>query len=788
MVSIMTQSFEAAQAYVLALTGDANAVLDWRCIHDTDKAVPAHNYRGTLTEVWQTLVRYNQNGYGIFACMNAMDGYGRELANVQFIRAHAADLDNPLTSHDSYNRANATHPQPHLAVQTSPNKLHIYWMVEPYTSNEYFTLQQRKLAQLYDGDKKIIDPTRVLRIPGFYHLKAEPFLVSSWPLSNAPRWTAAQIGDSLQHINIINHIGVRSPLGDPDMAAPSLDWLRFAISLLNPNDLDRNEWLATSAAFKQAGSTLADPESLFHMWQEWCARYTGADGNDLGENQKLWHSIRETEVGWAHFERRTVVKAYLMFPNPPKAVDGMVAQSGQARVVGGGNEVVGSNPTHPTSADLPELLSAEECAVWFRDCYFIARTGEIFSPAGRYMTSSQFNGLYGGKHFIITSGGKSTDEAWKAALRSTVYCIPKVDHVRFLPGEAPFAVIKDRMGRKGLNTYIPIQYDAKEGDVSLFLKHVEKILPDANDRKILMDYMAHNIKYPGYKIAWAPLVQSTEGVGKTVFFEVMQHALGEMYVYRPKAQELVNSGSKFNAWMRGKLCILVDEIKIDERRELIEILKPMISDLKVEVQAKGVDQEMEDNPANWIFFSNYKDAIPVNKNGRRYAIFFSAIQSRNDLLAAGMDKNYFDVLWKWLRDEGGLQAITYYLLNYPIERGAIWATAPETSSHDEAIRISRSPMQVAVEEAIQDNMQGFRGGYVSSIAVTRRMHALGVKSPSGHSIRTMLESMGYVELGRSATCYPFEDASAKPILYANDMNHTLQGYSMAQGYDLFSSL
>ena len=772
----MTQSFDLAQWYITVLTGHPDTVCDFRCIHDTNKAVAAHTMRGSIRELFPKLQEYNQGGWGIFVCINAMDGNGRELVNVQHIRTHVVDLDNTLTSAASYEQAIKTHPAPQMAVQSSPGKYHLYWLVQPYVGNEFYTMHQRKLAQIYDGDKSIIDPTRVLRVPGFYHLKKEPFLTNCWLINNAPRWTSQDIADSLAHVNVINHIGLRTPLGDPEMAAPSLHWLRSALFLLNPNNLDRQEWLSITAAFKQAGWTLADEQTLLAAWEEWCAQY---EKNDQGENLKMWHSIRETEVGWAAFLRRTPIKAYIDFgSNPP-------VMGQQQQPVAQSNNIPPMPSQQPqTPSDFGEILSETDCKEWFKDCYFIARTGEIFSPRGRYMNSTQFNGFYGGKHFIITQQGKTTDEPWKAALRSTKYVIPKVDHIRFLPDRPLFEIIEDEMGRPGINTYIPIRIKEQPGDITRWLEHMKLMIPHDGDREIFIKYMAHCVKFPGEKIAWAPMLQSVEGTGKGMIYEIMKRSLGAMYVYTPKAQELVTSGSKFNAWMRGKLCIVVNEIKVDERRELIEILKPMITDKQIEVQAKGVDQEMEDNLANWIFFSNFKDAIPISQNGRRYAIFYSAIQTQQDKVKLGIDKTqpYFKSLFHWLEQEGGYEMITYYLRHYPIKVGDCGIEAPETSSYAEALRISRSPMQIIIEEAIQDSVQGFRGGYVSSIAVTKRAMGTGMKAPSNHSIRTVLESMGYHELGRAVQSYPFEDITGRAILYVNDSSLRLEGYGQAQGY------
>jgi hypothetical protein len=777
----MTQSFDLAQAYVTALTGSPDTVMNWRVINDKDKSTLAHNHIGSLRDQWATLCDYNNRGWGVFACINAMDGQGNELSNVHHIRAHCVDLDDPLNSADGYQRAVAAYPQPHFAVQTSPEKYHLYWLVQPYAGNDFYTQMQRKLAQLYNGDKNIIDATRVLRVPGFFHLKADPFLVTCCGIHQGSQWDVNVIANSLQHINVFEHVSHRAPLGDPEMAAPSLEWLQFALSLLNPNELDRPEWMSISAAFKQAGWTLTDEQTLIAIWQHWCVQY---DKNDVGENLKLWHSFRDTEVGWATFKRRLPkLNAHLtnsgVKSQPPIA---RVAQSSEP-VVGGGDSG-GANPPHSTSAAsvAEEILDAQHCAEYFKNCFIIEKNGEIFTPEGRFMNATKFNLKYGGRKFMIDNGGKTTDEPYKAATRSTVAKIPQVDHIRFLPDMPQYAIIKDRMGRKGLNTYLPIQYDAVEGDVSLFLNHLKLIIPNDSDRKIWLDYLAHNIKYPGYKIRWAPLLQSAQGGGKSLMVDIMKHALGDMYVYQPKAPELVASGSKFNAWMRGKLMIIVDEIRIDERRDLVEVLKPMITDKRVEVQAKGVDQDMEDNPANWIFFSNHKDAIPVGDNDRRYAVFYSAIQSKKDFIKYGMDEAYFIRLTQWLEVKGGWQNVTHFFLNYDIEKGAIPQRAPHTSTQAEALKISRSPLHVCIEEAVQDSVQGFRGGYVSSIAAIKRANMHNIRHPSSQAIRSVLEEMGYHELGRALAAYPFEDINQRATVYADSASITLDGYAEAQGY------
>jgi hypothetical protein len=772
------QNYEQAASYIYALTGEPveTACVWFRCIHDTNKGIPAHKYYGTLAQHWQTLCRYNADGWGIFVNINAFHEtvQKHELPDVWYLRTQAVDLDNTLTSQQNYERACASNPPPSFAVQSSPGKFHLYWNMLNYQGNERYTTLQRKLRQVFDGDRAVIDPTRVLRVPGFLHMKnpATPHMVTTWALAGAAwRYTIEQMETAYQYVNVIDGAGGRHELGDAELSAPSLDWLRFGLSLIDPNELDRGEWISTTAAYKQAGWLHADEQTLFDIWSEWCGRY---GHNDAAENLKQWQSIRETEVGWKSLQRRApTLVAYekLGFKDAPKPQPYQPEPQQQP-----------VQYQQPEEIEYGPILSEYECKTYFKNCLFIERLGEILTPHMRFMNATQFNGKYGGKHFVIDVTGKTTDEPWKAALRSTQFTIPKVDHTRFLPNKPPFAIIEDQLGRKGVNTYLPIRLQYRPGDVTPWLRHLEFMLPSETDRQIIYRYLAHNVKFPGHKIPWAPMIQSAEGVGKGFIQKVIEGMLGEMYTYSPPAEELVKSGSTFNSWQRGKLMIVVNEIKIDERRELIEIMKPWISDNRIQIQSKGENQEMEDNPANWFFFSNYKDAIPINQSGRRYAIFYSAIQSAIDLIERGMDDDYFKALFAW-RENGGQEFIVDWLMNYPVECGDIPMRAPETSSRIEAIKVSRGPIEVAIAHAIEDQQAGFRGGYISLVAVMNRLRLLGGRMPATATVQRILETMGYTDAGRATRQYGQESMTERTQVYTLLPGMPASAFGRAQGYE-----
>lgn len=779
------QDYASAFHHIAALTQcDPNTcVVDVRAIHDSNQGVAAIPFRGTLPELWNTLIAWNNAGYGLFVTMADMDGAGLHTENVRASRVQAVDLDN-ISAQQNYERAIAWTPTPSFATNTSIiyrddgqiayHKYHVCWSVPYYKDNDLFSLRQRKLRQMFDGDKTIIDAPRVLRLAGTLHMKnpARPHLVTFWSLGGGivPHET---IDAALAHVNVIDTSGTRQPLGAPDLAAPSLEWVKHALTLLDPNQLDRGAWMGITYAVKQSGWSLTDPDTLFGIWSEWCAQY---GENDPAENLKQWNSIRDTELGWQSLKNRIPsLKADIHLGG--KAIAAPVPD-----VSSDGTPPIPQPPALDCSG---EILTDYEQREYFSGCISVISINKIMTPKGEFLSSGQFNQAYGGKQFIYTSTGKTTDEPWKAATRSSLWTIPKVSHTRFLPQEPTGTIITDVLGRTGVNIYIPPNIYSVAGDASPFLNHIARIIPAESDRRILFEWMAHIVKYPGFKIPWAPVIQSAEGVGKGLIKELMTYAVGLPYVHFPNAQELADSGGKFNAWMRHRIFILADEINVGDKLHMVEVLKPLISEKLIEVQGKGQDQQMEDNSANWGFFTNYKTAVPTNKNGRRYSVFFSPFQTEADLLAAGMNEAYFNAMFRWLHD-GGAAFMTHWLMNYPIERGAIPMRAPKTTSTAEAQRLSRSPIERAVAEAIEDGVAGFRGGFLSSISIAKRIKETGAVrggnvSPS--TIETVAAALGYVALGRAPKAYFAEAPGERTYLFALDAAADVSTFGRLQGWE-----
>lgn len=392
-----------------------------------------------------------------------------------------------------------------------------------------------------------------------------------------------------------------------------------------------------------------------------------------------------------------------------------------------------------------QYLAADQQLEHFKGCVYVQETHRVLTPKGAMLKSDQFNATYGGYIFQLDeSGDKVTRKAWEAFTESQIIRYPKAESSCFRPDLQPGAIV-DVDGHKLVNTYVPVTTSATPGDISPFLTHLSKLLPDEHDQDILVSYMAACVQHKGIKFQWTPLIQGTEGNGKTLLTRCVAFAIGDKYTHFPPANEI---SEKFNEWLFGKLFIGVEDVYVaDHKREVIEVLKPMITNNKLAKRAMQQSQVTTDLCANFMLNSNHKDAIRKTQSDRRFAVFYTAQQTAEDLTRDGMDGGYFPTLYNWLNN-GGYAIVNNYLSTYQIPEDLNPAgkchRAPVTSSTREAITSSMGGVEQEIIEAIEENRLGFVGGWVSSVHLDKLLQhtRLAAKIPQNKR-RDIMRALGY---------------------------------------------
>jgi hypothetical protein len=405
-----------------------------------------------------------------------------------------------------------------------------------------------------------------------------------------------------------------------------------------------------------------------------------------------------------------------------------------------------STAPRPAAIEGSTFLGAEGQVTLFAGCVYIRDLHRVLVPGGALLRAEQFRAVFGGYVFTMDkSNQKTTRNAWECFTESQILRAPRADGVSFQPSRPP-AEITTENGRSRANVWWPATVPRAAGDVTPFLTHLRKVIPDPRDQTILLSYMAACVQYVGVKFQWAPVLQGMEGNGKTLFSRCVAKAVGKQYTHWPKASKLT---AQFNGWLVHKVFIGVEDIFVPEhKREVLEDLKPMITGEDLEIEKKGVDQASSDVCCNFMLNCNDVNGVRKTRNDRRYSVFYTAQQWAGDLERDGMAGDYFPKLYRWLRDENGYAFVTDFLFTYKIPDEFNPAThcqrAPITSSTEAAITMGLGSVEQEVLEAIEQEQMGFAGGFVSSIFLDRLLESRGSarRIPLAQR-RRMMQSLGY---------------------------------------------
>lgn len=192
--SVITESDDASVFF--SLLNDSNHDYDWRAIG----VGGVTSFRGSLEDHRKKLNALNKAGYSIFVTISETDGVDVKQANITRVRALFADFDgSPLSNLDRIPL------KPSFTVNTSPGKHHAYWLIDDCPLEQFKPMQQA-LAQILESDPAVCDLGRIMRVPGFYHLKGHPFMVTIACPEQVNRYSFANMKNALSTLAPVNEV------------------------------------------------------------------------------------------------------------------------------------------------------------------------------------------------------------------------------------------------------------------------------------------------------------------------------------------------------------------------------------------------------------------------------------------------------------------------------------------------------------------------------------------------------------------------------------------------------
>lgn len=111
----------------------------------------------------EVLKVYNNRGFGVFYGVNQFSGR-RIKQNLTKINAWYCEVDGDKQILRRKVASSPIHPS---IINETRNGFHLLWLAKDATEEAYKRVEQG-LVRFFDGDAKVLDTTRVLRLPGFY--------------------------------------------------------------------------------------------------------------------------------------------------------------------------------------------------------------------------------------------------------------------------------------------------------------------------------------------------------------------------------------------------------------------------------------------------------------------------------------------------------------------------------------------------------------------------------------------------------------------------------------------
>ncbi|MCK5600549.1 hypothetical protein KAR91_01700 [Candidatus Pacearchaeota archaeon] len=246
------------------------------------------------------------------------------------------------------------------------------------------------------------------------------------------------------------------------------------------------------------------------------------------------------------------------------------------------------------------------------------------------------------------------------------------DAIVFVPGqEVPGAY----------NLWRGFTCEAIPGSCDKFLDHVKNNVCRGEEEhyNYLMAWLADAVQNPNHPGGTAVVMRGKQGTGKSFFAKAIGKLWGQHFLHISNSKHLVGS---FNAHLRDCVMLFADEAFFAGDKKSEGILKALITEEHIVVEAKGIDSEASPNYIHLIMASNSEWVVPVAMDDRRFFVLDVADDHRKDT-------KYFGDIADEL-EAGGYEALLHHLITYDLNDIDL-REAPDTDALNEQKQLNLSP-------------------------------------------------------------------------------------------------
>lgn len=404
-----------------------------------------------------------------------------------------------------------------------------------------------------------------------------------------------------------------------------------------------------------------------------------------------------------------------------------------------------------------ELTSTARTPAWCKDWVFDASTDRFFHLISKITMSIQgFNAVFSRQALTKKDmlEGRTAPSSSPVDLALNIYRIEEVYGTSYTPGEE---YVFERNGLKVANTYPEYQVPAvpetlsprDKRAIATVKAHIEHMLVDPVEQRLFLNWLAYLAQNPGKRVNWAMLLQGVEGDGKSFFAFLLRAVMGVSNVRMLNANILEGN---FNGWAHGQCVIVVEEPRLQghNKYDVLNKIKPLITNSVIEIHPKGKDPYNVENTSNYYLPTNFRDALPINDNDRRYCVLFSRWQNRDELRSfVENNPDYYVTLYRTL--ETSAPALRKWLIEHEIDDDfPAGGDAPRTAAHKYMVSASKpEPIRVIQEIIDEKEYYDITEHLINATSLPDAMIGRDSELPQTQGLSRLLEHNGYTFLGRA---------------------------------------
>jgi hypothetical protein len=348
--------------------------------------------------------------------------------------------------------------------------------------------------------------------------------------------------------------------------------------------------------------------------------------------------------------------------------------------------------------------------------------------------------------------GRSSPEHSASTAALNLWEIKTVYRRMYMPHEDEFFTYN---GQEFVNFYseigvpdVPDELSAVETRaIQRVIAHLNHLFRSERDWKLLLDWLAYIVQ-TRKRVSWMPLIQGTEGDGKTFFAHMLKVILGWDNVHIVPGEALEE---RYNHYMEGALLVFFEEVRLhgSNRYEALNRMKPWITNDSISIRKmqSGVYEIV--NTASIMAASNHKDAVPAGENDTRYFPLFSRWQTKAAIKKFQENHpTYYTELYGTLEHAGALRK---WLLDHEISDSFDPnARAPESTYRAEMISLSTSDEEEVFDDYLASSKhRDFCSTLLDGGKVADVLEEAGTEPPRGKALKRVLSERGFTRLPKA---------------------------------------